>query len=322
MEHLKKIAKRSIQGIMSFLSLLLSPVFAIVARRGWGAEQCLKFGFLPLPVHYYSPVPDIQKLKQKNVWVVPENPQIFGVPVDLDEQFALVQALGNQYGAECLWPEQAASGYYAQNPTFGYSSACILHTWIRHFKPARVIEVGSGYSSIITTAALEMNNRETGCQVDFTAIEPFPRRSLLANLPGLTQLIQKPVEDVPLTFFSSLQAGDLLFLDSSHVVRIGGDINFLYLHVLPSLAPGVMVHIHDIHLPYEYPQSYYLGEHKYFWTEQYLLHAFLQHNEAYKVLLCAYWLQKDHPQEFARAFPHYDVNRYRPSSSFYLQRVR
>jgi hypothetical protein len=111
----------------------------------------------------------------------------------------------------------------------------------------------------------------------------------------------------------------VLFIDSSHVVQVGGDVTHLFFQVLPRLAPGVVVHLHDIFLPREYPRAWVMEQHR-FWTEQYLLQAFLRFNREFEILLSAGWLSAHHPEALAAAIPSWDAERSRPGS-FWMRRV-
>jgi len=310
--------------VFSTLSLIFGPIFALIARTGYGADICMRYGFLPLPVHYYSPVPDIPTLQKNNYWLEQKRSDMAGIEFNIENQLKLIQTLGKKFGQECVWPEKQGSGkfhYYFENPRFGYTSACFLHAMIRLHKPKRVIEIGSGFSTLIISEALEQNYNESGSDSEFIAIEPYPDSFLTEDIPGLNYLIEKKVEYLPLSTFDSLGENDILFIDSSHVIRIGGEVNYLYLDVLPRLNPGVITHIHDIQLPYDYPQVYFTGRKKFLWTEQYLLQAFLINNRSFNILLAAYFIQKDYSSAIENVFPNFDLNRHRPSSSFYMKRV-
>ena len=155
----------------------------------------------------------------------------------------------------------------------------VAYCMIRHFQPRLIIEVGSGFSSLVAAEAIAKNSNSA-----LICIEPFPQDFLRQGFPGLQSLIEKKVEDIDLEFFSQLHSGDILFIDSSHTVKIGGDVNYLFLEVLPRLKPGVIVHIHDIFLPFEYRRDWVMDEFR-FWTEQYLLQAFLTFNSEFEVLM-------------------------------------
>jgi predicted O-methyltransferase YrrM len=194
---------------------------------------------------------------------------------------------------------------------------------VRWHKPESIVEVGAGYSTLILSGAQRLNERETGKSSELASIDPNPSALLrsAAAVSAHVHLIEDRVENLPMAHFESLQAGDLLFIDSSHVVRTGGDVPYLYLDVLPRLRSGVVVHVHDIYLPYEYPAVHFFAPNKQLWTEQYLLQAFLAFNEQYEILIAAWWLHSEHPEVFASAFPHFDATKHRPGSSFYMKRI-
>ena len=178
--------------------------------------------------------------------------------------------------------------FYLGNGLFDGVDALVAYCMIRHFQPRLIIEVGSGFSSLVLGQAAEKNKNS-----NLICIEPSPREFLREGFPGLQSLIEKKVQDIGLEFFSQLASGDILFIDSSHTVKIGGDVNYLFLEVLPRLNPGVIVHVHDIFLPFEYRRDWVLDEFR-FWTEQYLLQAFLTFNSEFEVLLANYFLSHYH----------------------------
>ena len=149
-------------------------------------------------------------------------------------------------------------------------------------------------------------------------IDPFPGELLgkSNNIPGLQSLMETKVQDLDLEFFSQLDPGDILFIDSSHTVKIGGDVNYLFLEVLPRLNPGVIVHVHDIFFPFEYRRHWVLDEFR-FWTEQYLLQAFLTFNAEFEVLLANYYLSRYHKEHLRATFP--DLSRW-IGGSFWMRR--
>src|SRR5947207_305286 len=167
---------------------------------------------------------------------------------------------------------------------------------IRHFQPRLIIEVGSGFSSLVLGQAAE-KNKNSG----LICIEPFPGEFLRGGFPGLQSLIEKKVQDIDLEFFSQLDPGDILFIDSSHTVKIGGDVNYLFLEVLPRLKPGVIVHVHDIFLPFEYRRDWVLDEFR-FCTEQYLLQGFLTFNSEFEVLMANGYLAHRYMEDLKATF--------------------
>jgi hypothetical protein len=317
----KRRARRPVAAALCVLSRLLGPLFALVARTGEGTRECLRHGFLPVALHFYQPVFDPDAVAERT-WG--RRHPMPGVAFAPERQLEHLDRLA-PFARECDWPARAGSapGYHYRNAAFGYSSACLLHSMIRLHRPARVVEVGAGMSTLVAAGALAANEAAGAPAADLVAVDPYPSPVLAAVPEGRLRVIAAPVEDVPLEEFASLRAGDLLFIDSSHVVRTGGDVTFLYLDVLPRLAPGVLVHVHDIQLPYDYPRVYADGESgpRYFWTEQYLLQAFLAGNRHYEVLIAGHFLQRDHPAAFLRTCPGLRGEAHRVTSSFYMRRA-
>ena len=174
---------------------------------------------------------------------------------------------------------------------------------IRNLRPRRIIEVGSGYTTLLISESIShIKTHDSTYVCDFIAIEPYPP-SYLAPLPAsVSRLVPFPVQMVPLNEFLSLEKGDILFIDSSHIVAIGSDVVHLYLEVLPRLAPGVIVHIHDIFTPFNYPRNF-IKSSRFFWNEQYLLQAFLTFNQAFEVLLATHAVFRRYPEEFKQCIP-------------------
>jgi predicted O-methyltransferase YrrM len=196
----------------------------------------------------------------------------------------------------------------------------ILYCFIRHFKPKRIIEIGSGYSTRLSLLAARRNAEDGHARAGVIACEPYPEEVLSRGLDGLT-LRQTFVQDVPLTEFDSLQANDILFIDSSHVLKIGSDVQYEYLEILPRLRPGVIVHVHDIFLPAEYPRTWVMDQFR-FWTEQYLLQAFLAFNETFEVLWAGSYMHLTHPERLERAFRSYQRTTRWPGSFWMRRRIQ
>jgi hypothetical protein len=280
---------------------------SLMVQTGEGTDDCLKHGFLPMPVHFYSPIPDIQDLKERKIW--DRVSELKGINFRVKEQLDYLKKLGESYGHECLWPQNKTPHpfeYYTHNGNFSYGCAAALHTIIRMNKPKHIVEVGSGHSSWVISAALQKNKLDDSAyECQYLVIDPYPS---IEGLPGLSQLIKSRVELVSESVFSILEENDILFIDSGHTVRIGGDVNFLYLDIIPSLKPGVYIHAHDINLPYEYPEVYYTNPvFRVFWTEAYLLQAFLAFNHDFEVVLAMNYIQTNYMDKFCEAFPHFDL---------------
>jgi len=302
----------------------LAQLIREVATTGIGSDNCLEYGCLPLPVNFYSPVPDLKDLEQRAVWE--RRSPLSGIDFRQEEQVRLLSHFGEAFGQECRWPKRPTTDrfqFYTENDCFGFGCAAGLHCMIRHLRPRRIIEIGSGNSSLVVSAALKQNlEQDRGLMCDYTIIDPFPNDLISAEvLPGLTRLVRQRVE-VADDFAADLEENDILFIDSSHVVRTGGDVNYLILDILPRLAPGVVVHFHDIDLPFAYPKVYFTNPRfRVFWTEAYLLQAFLTCNDHFEVLLAMGYLMKDRDEEFSNAFPFFQEHLDEPrSGSFWIRR--
>ena len=253
------------------------------------------------PGHYHSPIPDQAelRLREDEIWA-PRN-LLAGVDMRVPGQLALLASLG-PYVASIDYPVDeppGAAGYYYMNGMFPVLDAEFLFAALCLFKPKRVVEVGSGFSSLVVA---DVNRRMLGGAMDVTCIDPFPRDFLAAGVEGITRLIASRMEEIDLTVFEALEAGDVLFIDSSHVSKVGSDVNFLFFEVLPRIKPGVYVHLHDIFLPDEYPKAWVLDEGR-AWNEQYLLHAFLMSNREWRVVWMAHYLLSRHREAVTSMFP-------------------
>lgn len=312
--------------IFRFFSLFMpiwARFFKVVADTGEGSDICLRFGFLPMRVHYYSPIPDLEDLAKRKIWN--RESELVGIFFNPEKQVQFLHKLGEAYGLECEWPNKPTGNlleFFIESNSFSYGCAAGLHSIIRYYKPKRVIEIGSGNSSLIFSSALERNAVE-GALSDYSIVDPYPASVTNENLPSLTRVIKERVEMLDPIFFEDLGCNDILFIDSGHTVRTGGDVNFLFLDVLPRLAPGVIIHVHDIGLPFEYPKIYFTNpSFRMFWTEAYLLQAFLCLNQEFEILLAMNYLMTREKEEFIRAFPHYDPQRHLTiSGSFWFRRV-
>jgi hypothetical protein len=195
----------------------------------------------------------------------------------------------------------------------------VLYGMVRSLKPRRILEIGSGHSTLLSAQAILANTSEDpGYRCELRAIEPYPSEILRRGFPGLSRLVTAPVQDVPIADFLELGADDILFIDSSHVLSIGGDVRYEYLEVLPRLNPGVVVHVHDIFLPAEYPEEWVRRQHR-FWNEQYLLQALLVGNSGFEVLWGSSFMHLRHPEALERAFRSYRREERWPAS-FWLRR--
>ena len=257
-----------------------------------------RHGFHVTPAHFYQPIPDTQSLPE-TLWTQPS--ELVGIDMNEAMQLDLLRRhfpkFRDEYAQFATEPSGEENRFHLGNQLFDGLDALVAYCMVRHFQPRLIIEVGSGFSSLLTAQAAVKNNSSS-----LVCIDPFPSDFLVAGFPGLESLIQKPVQDVELGFFSRLESGDILFIDSSHTVKIGGDVNYLFLEVLPRLKPGVIVHVHDILLPFDYRRDWVLDELR-FWTEQYLLQAFLTFNSEFEVLMANSYLSRYHERDLKATFP-------------------
>lgn len=235
--------------------------------------------------HYYSPLPDIAEVRSRAKVLFRKDVDLRpSIDLRADAQYSLLADLA-QYYNDFDWPEQPSPDrrFYLSNRYFGHGDAIVLYAMLRHLKPRRVIEVGSGFSSALM---LDTDERFLGSRARFTFVEPFPQR-LLSLLRGSDrkriQVIQYQVQELPISLFQALEPNDILFVDSSHVSKIGSDVNFIFFDILPALRPGVVLHFHDVIWPFEYPEQWILEGRA--WNEAYLLRAFLQYNRHFEILL-------------------------------------
>jgi hypothetical protein len=191
---------------------------------------------------------------------------------------------------------------------------------IRYFRPGIVFEIGSGNSTYLAAQAILKNKDETSHDCALIACEPYPNKVLRRGVPGLTSLRITPVQQVPLSEFTLLQENDILFIDSSHVLKIGSDVQYEYLEVLPRLNRGVLVHVHDIFLPAEYPKAA-VRKQLCFWTEQYLLQAFLAFNDAFEIVWAASYMHFKYPERLEEAFSSYKRGETWPGS-FWMRKIK
>src|SRR3954452_12289297 len=201
---------------------------------------------------FYSPIPDVAALPTETFAKVSEMP---GIAWDVDAQLEFVRGTLAEAMAEFDPPtERGDPPRYVPDPAYSPADAAVLYAMVRSLRPRRIVELGSGQSTLVMAEAIRANRAE-GHDVELAAFDPYPGLTG-AGLPGLSRLERLIAQDVPLETFEELEAGDFLFVDTTHTVKIGSDVNFIVLEVLPRLAPGVVVHLHDIFLPYEYPRSW------------------------------------------------------------------
>ena len=267
------------------------------------------WGYHIRPIHYYEPIPDFRTVKREQV---DRRRTPIGIEFRWEEQLKLLRQLTFKYEKELR--NLSRDSFNFDNDYFGGIDAALYYSLIRHLAPKRVIEIGSGQSTRIANLAFTRNQAEDK-PGRLTCIEPNPERLVGQELE--IELLQQRVEEIPRDYFACLEANDILFIDSTHTVKFGSDVCYEFLEILPTLKPGVWVHVHDIFFPNDYPAEWIL-ERRLALNEQYLLEAFLSFSNAYSVELANHWLSLDYPDALTALFP--EASKTTTASSFWMQR--
>ncbi len=280
-----------------------------------------RLGFHVTPNHFYQPIPDLQAVREE--WWQ-QHSELPGIDMREAAQLEFLDEIsarfGREYNALPLAPTPVAHQYFLHNGQFGGVDGQVLYSMVRRLKPTRIYEIGSGNSTYLSAQAARQNEQEGARASELVAFEPYPNEVLQAGFPGLSRLVMTKVQDVPLAEFDKLGDGDILFIDSSHVLKLGSDVQYEFLEILPRLRRGVVVHIHDIFLPAEYPRKWVM-ENRRFWTEQYLLQAFLAFNDGFEVVWAASYMHLRHPDKLTAAFASYDSHAHWPGS-FWIRKTK
>jgi hypothetical protein len=235
---------------------------------------------------FYSPLPLITSLeKNMSRWFKPSH--LYGIHYDLKYMQEKLAYLASNYFEEydklLLYNDISKKGY---GPGYPVIDSMLLYFMIRDIKPKRYIEIGSGVSTYICSLAAN-ENEKSNSYIDIICIDPYTQENLYKT-PNI-RILQDEIQNIDISFFDQLNEGDILFIDSTHILKIDGDVPYLYLEIIPRLEKGVIIHIHDIHFPYNipYPPQYYIFGNKrpVFWNEAMLLQAFLSYNDSYRIIM-------------------------------------
>lgn len=295
-------------------SALVMKVFRVIGSSRLPISKYLLFkvGVFPIRDHYYEPLFNSDHLNSdlNHDRVIP------GISLNVDSQKRLLSKF--KYSDELLKMElekktKKNSDFCIKNGSFDSGDAELLYQFIRVKKPRKVIEIGSGNSTKIAKLALDRNFSETNLKAEHICIEPY-EMPWLENIG--VKVIRDRVENCPISIFTEMSENDLLFIDSSHVIRPQGDVLHEYLTIIPLLKKGVYVHVHDIFTPKDYLKKWVIDDVK-FWNEQYLLEVMLSHSSRYKVTIAANYLKHHHYDLLAKACPYLTEDR--EPGSFYFQ---
>ena len=317
--------KKYIQMILPVADIILMPLTypaawllknirrAGVHRLPLCKRVLMNVGVFPIRNHYYEPQfdnrsPNCEFSKDRN---------LPGINWNISEQLEMIKNFTfSKELADIPQEKQESTKFYLKNDAFESGDAEYWYQLIRHIKPRRIFEIGSGNSTLIAIKAIDKNrDDDSRYKCEHICIEPY-------EMPWLEKagvsVVRKKVEDMELSFFSNLQDNDILFIDSSHIIRPQGDVLFEYLELLPSLNKGVIVHVHDIFSPKNYLKQWLVEEVR-FWNEQYLLEAFLSHNSSWSIIGALNYLHHNHYEKLKSVAPF--LTNEREPGSFYIKKI-
>lgn len=266
------------------------------------ARLLRRAGFHLTPAHFYSSLADVGELRrQKDLWA--RRSDMPGIDANTADQLHRLGALIGSHEPEIrkneIFHGAMAAGW---GPGYGPIEAQVLHCVLRSTRPKRFVEIGSGVSTACALHALEMNQADSGHDYEVTCIEPYPSENLRSE--SRIKLVQTSPQAADGAIFEALEAGDVLFIDSTHTVKPGSEVNYLCLEVIPRLKPGVLVHIHDIYLPYDYQPDVLTADFQ--WSETTLVRALLVGNDKLKIEFCLSQLHYDEPSGLKELLPIYE----------------
>jgi len=300
------ILKKSIRALLDIALgstlLAMSPLLILFSKKRSlsfpvSSKIIKRLGFFIIPKSYYFPIFDESEIKRplNNKRALPGVDLRIVYQLELLEKFVYQEELMTDY----LHPRNGIFNFELGNGAFEAGDFEILYQFCRATKPKRVIEIGSGHSTKVLAWALKNNADKDGIDSEHICIEPY-ENPWLSDLP--VDILRKKVEDINIDFFKTLKSGDLLFIDSSHVIRPQGDVLYEYLQIIPSLKTGVNVHVHDIFSPRDYLESF-IKDFGFMWNEQYLLEALLGNGSRYKTLLSLNLLKHDYFEDIKPLCP-------------------
>ena len=318
---LRRLARLTIPAIdfLMAIPLFLAAIVMKLFRRIGAARMpicksiLMHVGVFPIREHYYEPLFNPKHLQ----YPLDKDRLLPGVDLNAEGQLELLNQLDFSDELIGRWIEPGNPPIFSiSNGSFEAGDAEYWYSIIRHFKPRRIIEIGSGCSTLIAIHAIKKNREiDPTFACEHICVEPY-------EAPWLedvgVRVVRKRVEDLDLSFFAKLDKNDILFIDSSHIIRPQGDVLTEFLTILPTLKVGVIVHVHDIFTPKDYSSEAIIGEVS-FWNEQYLLEAFLTHNNKWEIIGALNYLQHHHYEQLKRIAPY--LERHREPGSFYFTRI-
>lgn len=266
--------------------------------------------------HFYSAVPDYAYIK-KNIHRIQTENELSGIELNTSEQLQLLEKFKEYYSA-LPWEDSIKNGlrFCFKNDSYSYSDAIFYYSMILFMRPTKIIEVGSGYTSAL---ACDVNEIFFNNEIQISLIEPYPslvKKLLLPKDFEYINLHESILQDISLDTFRNLADNDILFIDSTHVSKTCSDVNYLIHEILPILNKNVIIHIHDIFYPFEYPEAW-ISQHR-AWNEAYILRAFLQYNHTFKIIFFNTYLENKFSEKVYTAFPLAAKN---PGGSIWIKKM-
>jgi len=303
----QRLTEKDIKKILDFIDFLnmskndyhkFTEIFQFMETKGYHVTKS----------EFYSPIPIVSNLEDKD-FIEKDLP---GINWNESFQLELLEKL-SKFSSE-FQDLIDQKKFDMNNGAFATHDAPVYFQMIRHFLPKKIIEIGAGNSTILSSIAAELNKN-----TKLKAIDPYVEEKLKEKIPKSVEFIEKPIQQVTIDELTDLDENDILFIDSSHVSKIGSDVNYLYLEILPRLKKGVLVHIHDIFLPKEYPKSWIKNDHRRFWNEQYLLNAFLIGNNLFEIIFSNSFLGYNHQEKLRKL---YKTNTQSGGGSFWMRKLK
>lgn len=316
--------KRIIKKCLPVLLILISPFILIASillkyvrkyklyKNSSIMNIFTTVGVFPINDHFYEPLFNPSHLTKS----LRNDRNLPGIDFNIDEQLRLLDRFNYNHEINAINSDDSDGGFHFDNGAFGSGDADYFYNIVRLLKPNKIIEIGSGFSTLIGLLAIEKNKGDNPVyNCEYICIEPYPK-AWLRNISNITLQINK-AEDNDLETFQQLQSDDILFIDSSHMIRPQGDVLFEFLEILPTLNSGVYVHIHDIFTPKDYSDEWILEDIR-FWNEQYLLEAFLSNNNSFKIVGALNYLKHNHFEKLSSKCPVLAKEPHREPGSFWL----
>lgn len=320
--------KKIILFIIKLLDIFLAPLTLLASiwfkfirrininRMHFSKYIFNKIGLLPISDHYYEPLINPEKYLNKTF---SKDRVVTGINLNSTNQLKLLKKFNFQDELLNipLKKQSNLQEFYYNNHSFEYGDSEFLYSIIRELKPKKIIEIGSGFSTRMSLLALNKNKADNPqYSYEFSCIEPYEFH--LISLLNVTHIKEK-VEDIDIEFFKSLNENDILFIDSSHIIRPNGDVLYEIQNILPILKKGVIIHIHDIFTPNHYPYNW-LKNHI-LWNEQYLVEALLTDNENYEIIGALNYLKHNFWNEISSKLPVLAKNKDAEPGSFWIRKV-